>query len=84
MAPREHLLAGAGLAGEQDRQRASRRCAGRCDRSSADLLGDPDALGVAVERLGRPQRGALLLVAAVAVEGVRACDQLADGARVQR
>ena len=33
-----------------------------------DLLGGPDALGVAVERLGRPERGALLLVAAVAVE----------------
>ena len=32
------------------------------------LLGGPDALGVAVERLGRPQRGALLLVAAVLIE----------------
>ena len=43
------------------------------------LLGGPDALGIAVEGLGRPQRGALLLVAAVAVEGARGGDQLADG-----
>ena len=43
------------------------------------LLGDPEALGVALERLGGPQRGALLLVAAVAVEGEGGGDQLADG-----
>ena len=43
------------------------------------LLGDPDAFGVAVERVGRPQRGALLLVAAVAVEREGRADQLADG-----
>ena len=43
------------------------------------LFGGPDALGVAVEGLGRPQRGALLLVAAVLVEAASGGDQLADG-----
>ena len=43
------------------------------------LLGDPEALGIALEGLGRPQRGALLLVAAVAVERTGGGDELADG-----
>ena len=76
---REHLLAGAGLAGEQDRQRGSGRCCRAMLEELDRLLGDPQALGVAVEGLGRPQRGALLLVAAVAVEGAGGGDQLADG-----
>ena len=43
------------------------------------LFGGPDALGVAVEGLGRPEGGALLLVAAVLVEAASGGDQLADG-----
>ena len=70
--PRQHLLAGAGLAGEQDRQR--RR--GDAPGDGQDLrraLRDPEALGVPFERLGRPQRGALLLVAAVAGRASAPC-----------
>ena len=74
---REHFLAGAGLAGEEDAKRG-RRDAARDREQLGHLLGDPDALGVAVERLGGPQRGALLLLAAVAVERERGVDQLAD------
>ena len=43
------------------------------------LLGHPQALGVALEGLGGPERGALLLVAAVLVERAGGGNQLADG-----
>ena len=75
---REHLLAGAGLAGEEDRQGARGQPAGEVHELDG-LLGDPQALGVALEGLGRPQRRALLLVAAVLVEGAGGGDELADG-----
>ena len=75
---REHLLAGAGLAGEEDGERGRRDAPGDVE-DLGHLLGGPDALGVAVERLGGPERGALLLVAAVAVEREGGGDQLADG-----
>ena len=78
MSAREHLLAGAGLAGEQDRQGTRGDLARELDDLDR-LLRDPQALGVALEGFGRPERGALLLVAAVVVEGAGGGDQLADG-----
>ena len=48
------------------------------DEQLGHLLGHPQA-AVGLERVGRPQRGALLLLAAVAVEGDGGVDQLADG-----
>ncbi len=75
---REHFLARAGLAGDQDRQRA-RRDSARDAEHFGHLLGRPDAFGVALERFGRPQRRALLLVAPVAIERQRRGNQLADG-----
>ena len=48
------------------------------ETSSDALLGDPDALGIAVEGLGGPEGGALLLFAAVAIERARRRQQLAD------
>ena len=75
---REHLLAGAGLAGEEDRQRARGEAAREVDELDG-LLGHPQALGVALEGLGRPERGALLLVAAVLIERAGGGNQLADG-----
>ena len=74
---REQLLAGAGFAGDEDRQ-SGVGAMRRARRGARDLLGRPDALRVAVERLGRPERGALLLVAAVAIEGESGGNQLAD------
>ena len=75
---REHLLAGAGLAREQDRDRCGGDAPG--DREElGGLLGDPEALGVSVEGLCGPQRGALLLVPPVVFERARRRDQLADG-----
>ena len=73
---REHLLAGAGFAGEQTA--TDRRDAPGNRQQLGALFGGPDALGVAVEGLGRPEGGALLLVAAVAVEAARRGEQLAD------
>ena len=74
---REHFLAGAGLAGEEDRQRRRGDAAG--DAQDLGHLGrGPDAFGVAVERLGGPERGALLFLAAVAVEREGGANQLAD------
>ena len=78
MRAREHFLAGAGLAGQEHRERR-RGDAARDREELGHLLGGPDALRIAVERFGRPQRGALLLVAAVAVEREGGGDQLADG-----
>ena len=75
---REHLLAGAGFPGEEDGQRIRGDATGDRQQLGA-LLGGPDALGVAVEGLGRPERGALLLVPAVLVETSSSGDQLADG-----
>jgi hypothetical protein len=75
--PGDHLLAGAGLAGNQHRNRVG----GDPPRRVQDfdhLFGGPDAFGVAVERIGRPQRRTLLLVAAVALERERQREQLAD------
>ena len=42
------------------------------------LFGDPEA-AVGLEGVGRPERGALLLLAAVAVDGDGGVDELADG-----
>ena len=75
---REHLLAGAGLAGEQDRQGTRGQLP--CELDELDrLFGNPQALGVALEGFGRPQRRALLLVAAVTVERAGSGHELADG-----
>ena len=73
----DHFLAGAGLAGDQHRNRVG----GDPPRRVQDfdhLFGGPDALGIAVERIGRPQRRALLLVAPVALEREREREQLPD------
>ena len=75
---RQHFLAGAGFARQEDGERR-RGDAARDAEQLGHLLGDPDALGVAVERLGRPQGGALLLLAAIAFERQGGADQLADG-----
>ena len=64
----EHLLAGAGFAGDEDRKVARRETTGEGDELDR-LLGHPQALGVAFERLGRPQRRTLFLVAPVPIEG---------------
>jgi hypothetical protein len=74
----EHLLAGAGLAGDEDGE----RCGGDAPGDGEDLgclLGGPDGLGLAVDGVGGPERGALLLVAPVAVERDGGGQQLADG-----
>jgi hypothetical protein len=74
---RQHFLAGAGLAGEEDGDVGRRDALG--DRQQlGHLLGHPQA-AVGLEGVGGPQRGALLLLAAVAVEGDGGVDQLADG-----
>ncbi len=75
---REHLLAGAGLAGEEDGQGARGDPAGEVQELGR-LLGNPQALGVALEVLRRPEGRALLLVAPVLVEGAGGGDELADG-----
>ena len=73
----EHFLAGAGLAGQEHRDVGAGDAAG--DRQQVGhLLGDPQA-AVGLQGIGRPQRGALLLLAAVAVEGDGRLHQLADG-----
>ena len=74
---REHFLAGAGFAGEENRQR-SRGDAAADAQDFGGRGGGPDAFGVAVERLGGPQRGALLFLAAIAVEREGDRNQLAD------
>ena len=51
----------------------------RATESSSVICSETQMPRVAVERLGGPQRGALLLLAAVAVERHRGVDQLADG-----
>ena len=74
---REHFLAGAGLAGEQDADVGGGDALG--DREQlGHLLGDPEA-AVGLEGVGRPERGALLLFAPVAVDGDGGVDELADG-----
>ena len=73
----EHLLASAGLAGEQDGQRRVGDAAGDAQELGR-LFGGPDALGIVREGLGRPEGGALLLVAAVLRQGDRRGDQLAN------
>ena len=73
----QHFLAGPGLAGEEDRQRRRADAAGDAD-DLRDRLGHPDAVRIAVQRFGRPQRGALLLLAAVAVQRQGGRDQLSD------
>ncbi len=55
----EHLLAGAGLPGDQDGQGNRRDAAGGRQQLGA-LLRRPDAFRVAVERLGGPERRAFV------------------------
>ncbi len=75
---REHLLAGAGLAGEEDGERGRGDAAGD-GQELGGLLGGPDDAGVGVERLGGPEGGALLFVAAVAIERQRGGDEFSNG-----
>jgi hypothetical protein len=65
---REHLLAGAGFACEEHREGRGADTPGDAD-DLVDRLRDPDDVGIPFERLGGPEGRALLLVAAVAVEG---------------
>ena len=74
---REDFLAGAGLAGEEDRDVGGRDAPGNREQLG-HLLGHPEA-AVGLERVGGPQGGALLLLAAIAVERDGRLDQLADG-----
>jgi hypothetical protein len=64
----EHLLAGAGLAGQEDREGTVGEPAGESNELDR-LLGNPEAFGVGVEGFGGPEGGALLFVATVLVEG---------------
>ena len=74
---RQHLLPGAGFAGEEYGQRRRRDAAGDADRLG-HLLRGPDAVGIAVEGVGRPECRALLLVAAILIERDRGGQQLPD------
>ncbi len=75
---REHFLAGAGFAGQQDGHLAGSD-ASRDGEELGALLGGPDALGISVERFGGPEGGALFLVAAILVEAAGGRHELADG-----
>ena len=71
----EHFLAGAGFAGQEHRDLGLGDPPG--DRQQlGHLLGDPEP-AVGFERVGRPQSGALLLFAAVAIQSDGGLDQLA-------
>ena len=61
---REHLLAGAGLAGQKHRQGARGEPGAPWSRARPTAR-TPTRCRIAVEGLDRPQRGALLLVAAI-------------------
>src|SRR5262249_24084168 len=74
---REDFLAGAGLAG-QEHSDVGGRDAARDREELGHLLRDPEA-AVGLERVGGPERGALLFVAAVPVERDGGVDELADG-----
>ena len=75
---RQHLLARTGFPGEENRHRIRSDAPGDRQQLCA-LFGGPDALGVSVEGLGRPEGGALLFVPSVLVEAASGGDQLADG-----